>query len=133
MKTLALYYSRGGHTKKYAEALGAEAVLELVPTRRVGILKALALGCIAAARGRAWRIEPLDVNLSDFERIVLLAPVWAGGAAPPLNAALELLPPGKTVDVRLVSAGGKSACRERIKAKITERGCALGSFEDIKA
>jgi len=40
---------------------------------------------------------------------------------------------GKTVVVKMVSASGKSKCRERLDAAIKNRGSLLESFEDIKA
>ena len=40
---------------------------------------------------------------------------------------------GKNVAVKMVSASGKSKCRERLDAVIQSRSSILESFEDIKA
>jgi hypothetical protein len=135
MKTLVLYYSYTGHTRKLAEELAARenaALLELQTPRRVSKFKAYALGCPGALSGRAWEILPLEKNLEDYDRLILLSPVWAGNPPPPVNAALALLPAGKQIDVKMISGGGKIACRARVAHAIEARGSALAGFEDIK-
>jgi hypothetical protein len=64
--------------------------------------------------------------------LVLLSPVWAGNPPPAVNAALELLPEGKTIDVKMVSASGKSNCKERLESVIKAKGCVLDGFENIR-
>lgn len=135
MKTLIVYYSYSGNTKKTAEALAESEsadIEEIVSVKRPWKLKAYTAGIVAAIRGKAWPIQPLEKDLSEYERLVLLAPVWAGNPAPCFNAALELLPEGKSVAVKLVSASGKSDCAERLESAIKAKGCALESIEDVK-
>jgi len=63
----------------------------------------------------------------------LLSPVWADNPPPAFNALLEQLPEGKSVSLRMISASGKSGCKERLETAIKARGCTLESFENIKA
>ena len=136
MKTLVIFYSYSGRTKAIAEALAAKEsadISEVLDTFRPGILKAYTAGIIAAIRGKAWPFEALDADLYEYDRLILLAPVWADNPPPAFNAMLELLPAGKTVSVKMVSASGKSNCKERLEAAIKAKGCTLESFEDIKA
>ena len=136
MKTLVIYYSYSGHTKAIAENLAAEEatdILEIKDLKRRGKLRAYTAGIFASIKGKTWPIQPLDVNPADYDRLILLAPVWAGNPAPPFNAMLEQLPEGKTVDIKLISGSGESNCKERLETKIKDKGSSLESFEDIKA
>lgn len=136
MKTLIVYYSYSGHSKKLAEELakkeGADTS-KIKDARRPGTLKAYTSGCYAAIFGKPWPILPLERVPAGYERIILISPVWANNPPPAVNAFLETLPEGKTVDVKMVSASGKSGCKERVTKAITGKGCAAGSFEDVKA
>ena len=136
MKTLVIFYSYSGKTKMFAEKIAADEsaeIVEIKDIKRPGKLKAYTAGIFAAIKGKAWSIQPLGVNLADYDRFILLAPVWANNPAPPFNAMLEQLPEGKTVAVKMVSMSGKSDCKERLEGIIKNKGCVLESFEDIKA
>ena len=135
MKTLILYYSYTGHTKKIAEKLAvkeAADITEIVGKPRPGKFKAYFSGSLAARRMKAWVIEPLSVNMGDYNRLFLLAPVWANYPAPYINSVLESLPKGKKVHIKLISASGNSACKEKLEAAIKAKGCTVEGFEDIK-
>ena len=136
MKTLIIYYSYSGNTRKIAEAT-AEAesadILEVKPPRNPGKFKAYFIGCPASIMGKSWKIQPLDVDLSSYEKIIIMSPIWAGGLTPYINAILEQLPEGKAVYIKLISGSGKSDCRDRLETKIRSKGCRLEDIEDIKA
>ena len=136
MKTLVLYYSYTGHTEQIAQVLAAKEscdIAEIKDIYRPGKLKAYALGCFAAMRGKAWPIQSLDTNLAAYNRIVLLSPVWAGNPPPAVHAVLQQFPLGKTISVKMISAGSESKCKELIKNIIEMKKGTLESFEDIKA
>ena len=136
MKTAIIYYSYSGHVMKIAEELAAKesaAVAEIKDVKRPGKLKAYVSGCFAAMRGKAWPVKPLDADLSEYDRLILLAPIWAGNPPPAFNAMMELLPNGKTVAVKMISGSGKSSCKDRLEAVIKAKNCVSESFEDIKA
>ena len=135
MKTLVLYYSYTGHTRKIAADLAEKesaSIAEIKAEKRPGALKAYVSGSLAARRMKAWPIQPLGVDLSGYDRLFLLAPVWASFPAPYINSVLETLPQGKQVYVKLVSGSGRSRCRERLEAAIKAKGCTVEGFEDIK-
>jgi flavodoxin len=137
VKTLVLFYSRSGHTAALARGLAERegcGVAEARHAKRVGTLRAFTAGTAAAMGGKAWPIEPIDADLDAYERLLLLAPVWAGRPAPAFNALAALLPPGKTVGVTLVSGGGKTSrkCKERIAAAVAAGGCTLEGAEDAR-
>ena len=136
MKTLVLYYSYSGRTKAIAVELATKESADLAQikdVKRPGKLKFFTAGIISSARGKAWPIQPLGVDFAKYDRLILLAPVWADNPPPPFNAMLELLPKGKSVIIKMVSMSGKSNCKERLEAAIKAKGSALEGFEDIKA
>jgi multimeric flavodoxin WrbA len=136
MKTLVLYYSYSSHTRQYAEKFAAEnnaELLEITDLRRPGKLSAYLKGCPAAIKGKAWEIAPVYPEWPLYEHVVIFSPVWAGNPPPAVNAVLERLPRGKTVSVKMVSAGGSSKCRARIAALLEEKGCTLDELQNIKA
>ena len=134
MKTLVLFYSYSGNTKARAQELASREqadIEEVLDVRLPGKLKAYTAGIVAAIRGKAWPIRPLRSDLASYDRLVLFTPVWADNPAPPFSSVIALLPPDKSVRVIMVSASGKSKCRDRLEAEIAAKGCTLEAFEDI--
>lgn len=136
MKTLVIFYSFSGNIRAISQELAEKesfGIAEIKDAKGFGKLKAYTLGCFASIRGKPWPVQPLGIVFSEYGRLVLLAPVWASNPPPAVNAFFELLPPGKDVAVKMVSASGRSGCRARIESAIESKGCALESFEDIQA
>ncbi|MDR0248290.1 MAG: hypothetical protein LBI44_01300 [Oscillospiraceae bacterium] len=136
MSTQVTYYSYGGKTRVIALDVAAKLQAgceEIADTKRPGLLRAYTAGIMAAVRGKPWPIKPVFTAASACERVILLSPVWAGNPPPAVHAALALLPEGKSVAVKMVSASGKSKCRAAVERAVATRGCVLESFEDIKA
>jgi flavodoxin len=136
MRTLVIYYSYSGNTKAIAEKLAAKEsadIAEIKDVKRPGKLKAYTAGCVKSMRGTAWPIQPLGMDLARYDRLILLAPVWANNPPPTFNAVLELLPKGKSVVIKMLSASGKSNCKARLEAAVKAKGSTLEGFEDIKA
>jgi flavodoxin len=135
-REIVVYYSYSGRTKAIAETLaereGAD-IVEVKDVKRPRKIKAFTLGIVASARGKSWAIQSLDVDLTVYDKIILLAPVWADNPAPAFNSLLELLPPKKSVSIKLVSMSGKSSCIERLEISLKEKNCVIESYEDIKA
>ena len=135
MKTLIMFYSYSGKTKKIAQELAIKEsadIAEVKDIKRPFKLKAYTAGIISSIRGKAWPIQKLDKNFADYDHLILLAPVWAGNPPPPINKVLEQLPEGKSISVKMVSASGESDCKARLEATIKAKSCTLESFEDIK-
>jgi len=135
MNHLVIYYSFSGKTKIIAEDLAKKEsadIFEIKDIRRPGKLKAYTAGIIASIRGKAWRIIPPDIEITKYDKITILAPVWADNPPPAFTAMLEYLPTGKPVSIIMVSASGKSNCKDRLESIIKSKGCTLESLEDIK-
>ena len=135
MKTALIYYSWSGHTARYAkeraEKENAE-IFEVSEKNKPGKFKAFTWGCFASMRMKRAEIVPLTVSLEDYEKIIIMAPVWAGHPAPAINAVFDLLPAGKEIDVLLVCTSGTSSCEEKVRQLIESKECDLENFEHIK-
>ncbi len=136
MKTVILYYTFGGATKKEAERLGEElsaSVVRVREKRSRGVLGAFLPGCPQAMHRKATAILPLDVKLEEHERIVIGAPVWAAHPAPAFNTIVNLLPAGKEVELFFCSAGGETQkSKAGTIALIEKRGCRVLSYRDVQ-
>lgn len=136
MKTAVIYYSLGGATRSFARAeanaRGAD-LIEAVPAKKYNMFTAFASGCPAAIRQKCVPLQNA-LPLSGYERIVLMAPVWAGFPAPPFNSMVSQLPDGTEVEVLLVSASGSSdKSHDKVRALIRERGCKVVAQRDIRS
>jgi hypothetical protein len=105
----------------------------ILDQRRPGTFKAYVAGCFTALRMKGWKIQPISLDFSQYDRVVLYSPVWAGHPAPAINAFLAQLPKGMSVEMNMVSASGESAAREKLEARLRELGCILEKYTDIKA
>jgi len=135
MKTIVVYYSYSGHTRAIAYKLATEEsydIVEIKDEARPGLFKALIKGCPYAMRGKAWPILPLSADLSQYDRLIMISPIWAGNAPPAFNAALEKLPEGKTIAVKLVSSSGKSKSKIKIENAIKAKKGVLESYDNIR-
>jgi flavodoxin len=90
MKSLVVYYSLTGKTKLVSQAI-AEALnatlLEIKETkpRKLGPFVYL-FGGFAAVMNRGSKINPIDVDLKQYERIFIGSPNWASRPAPAINS-----------------------------------------------
>ncbi len=135
MKTVILYYTFGGSTKKEAERMAAELdapVHRVKEARSRSLIGSFIPGCPAAMHRQTPSILPLTVDLQDYDRIVIGCPVWAGCPAPAFNSIVELLPEGKEVEVFLCSGGGDTKKSEAgTREVIKDRGCTVVSYRNV--
>ncbi len=135
MKTLVLYYSFSGKTRKEAEKLAAAVggeLCEITELKKRNLLTAFIPGCPQALGRKASAIRTPAVKLEEYDRIYIGAPVWASSPAPAFNAAVKLLPSGKEVGIFLTSGGGDtSKSAEGTKKSIKDKGCKVIEYKDI--
>ena len=135
LKTVIVYYTFGGATKKEAEKLAAQMGCEAVRVqekKKRNLFSAFIPGAPWAMKRKASDIQPLGVDLADYERIVIGAPIWAGYPAPAFNAIVKLLPRGKDVDLFLCSGGGETPESSAGTRKlIQDAGCTVASYRDV--
>lgn len=136
MKALVIYYSYTGHVGRLAKALAKEMGADIVEVRdkkRPGKLKAYTLGCFASMGMKAWPVEPAAYALDAYDKLVVMAPVWAGKLAPAINGVWDGIPAGKEVEVRAVSASGTSRGKDGVLLRLAGKNCRSISYMDVKA
>ena len=137
MKTLILFYSYSGNTRKIAqnkaEEIGAD-IEEIIEAKKPSVLAAFTIGCYRAIRGILSPILQLKSILSDYERIIIMSPVWAHHPAPAVYTAISRLPAGRQVEMVMVSAnsGSQNSSKSTI-ALVEARGCKVVDYTDLKA
>jgi len=136
MKTLVLFYSFSGNTRKLASQKAAETgadIEEITETKKMFVLKAYIFGAYRAMKRKKSEIKPIKSQLENYEKIIIMSPVWASHPAPAFNSIVEQLPAGKKVELVMVSAGsGTQSSAEGTKKLITARGCEVTDYIDIK-
>lgn len=136
MKTAVVFYTFGGTTRMYAanlsRRLGAD-VFEVKEAKKRNHFTAFFPGCVQAMRQAAVPLAGGTPDLSDYDRVIVACPVWAGFPAPAFNALLKLIPAGKEVAVHLLSSGGETPKgRPLVEARVEAEKLRLAEYLDIK-
>jgi len=134
MKTLILFYSYTGNSKRFAENLSKKigADIEEVKTnKRPGTIAAYVLGSFAAIRQKSVIIEQIQTDLSQYDRFILIAPIWAGNPAPAFNSMIDNLSAKKSVELYLISGSGNSN-KDKISSFVESKGFKIFDYHDIK-
>lgn len=121
MKTLLVYYSWTGNTRKLAQKITSKLKCDVEEIYEKGKRKGklnYVIGGFEAMFGMKSRIEKPKRNPSEYDMVLLGGPVWAGRITPALRSYLS------EVEIKryglFLSMGGKD-CSEAVKAvqKIT--------------
>jgi flavodoxin len=92
MKSLIIYYSRGGNAKfvaqKIAEKLGADTEEVIDKKNRRGWIGFLTAGR-DATQGKETQIEETKFLPSNYDLIVVGTPIWAGRPSPAIRTYLS--------------------------------------------
>ena len=134
MKTLVIYYSYSGttriHALEIAEKHNAE-VYEVKDIKKPGKLKAYVIGSFKAMSGKKMPIEPTAIDLSLYENIIILTPIWASHPVPQIYNIFDMLPSDKKIEFYAVSASGASN-KQKVEEIIKNKSCELVNYTDIK-
>jgi flavodoxin len=80
MKTLIVYQSRDGHTRKIAEQLATTLNADLEEIKEIKSRKGV-IGWLSAGRDgtlqKATPIEPTRYNPADYDLVIIGTPIWA--------------------------------------------------------
>lgn len=113
-RTLVVYFSRTGYTRKVAEALAAAGDADVEAIReahnRSGLLGYLR-SAFEALRKRHVRILPPERDPSRYELVVLGTPVWAQNMCSPMRAYIAANK-GKLRQVALFCTQGGSGAEK---------------------
>ncbi|HXZ94838.1 MAG TPA: flavodoxin [Dehalococcoidia bacterium] len=135
MKSLVVYYSLTGKTRlvaqTIAEVLNATLVeIKETKPRKLGF-SVYVFGGLAAVMNRGSKINPIDVDLKQYERIFLGSPIWGSRPAPAVNSFIYGADFAGRSIIPFFSMGGNNSQRAvaNITAKIeTRQGKVVGSF-----
>ena len=106
---------------------------EVQEKKKRNMFTAFISGCPQAMKRIASEIQEIPYDLADYERIVIVAPIWAGFPVPAFNAIVNLLPAGKEVELFLCSGGGEAPkSEEGTKKMIQDKNCKLIAYHDIR-
>lgn len=135
MKSLVIYYSYSGSTKKAAlkkaEELGAD-ILELQDIKRPSKFSLFLAGAYAAMRCKEAKLKPFHTDFSSYDNITIAMPIWAGSPAPAINNIINILPPDKEVQLIFVSGSGSSGKSEdKFSALIGQRGSNVTGVQNL--
>jgi flavodoxin len=113
-RTLVVYYSRSGTTRKIAEAISRELnceVDEIIETKsRAGVFGYLR-SVIEARRQRPSVIAPAKQDPSSYDLVIVGTPVWAWSVSSPVRAYL-MATRGRLLEVAFFcTLGGAGADR----------------------
>lgn len=136
MKSLVIFYSFSGKTaleaKKIAEKTGAD-LFEVKEEKKRGILSSFFKGCPQAMKRKSIPVKKLNVNLDEYEKIIVGAPIWAGFPAPAFNSIVNALPKDKEVELFFTSGSGNSAkSKEGTEKLIESKKCVLIDYRDVE-
>ena len=137
MKTIIMYYTFGGTSKKEAERIADEnkdsVICEVQQKKKYNIITAFFSGCPKAMKRQVVEIKEVPYDLAHFDRIIFVAPIWAGFPVPAFNAMVNLLPAGKEVEIFMCSGGGEAPkSEEGTKKMIQDKNCKLIAYHNIK-
>jgi flavodoxin len=148
MKSLVVYYSLTDKTKLVAQVI-AEALnstlVEIEERRPIPIPFVYLSGGFAAITNRGTKINPINVDLKQYDRIFIGSPIWASRPTPAINSFIyQTNFEGRSVIPFFTMGGDTSAnALANITAKIEKsQGKVAGSFaitsykvsdEEIKA
>lgn len=135
MDILVMFYSFTGRThyeaKRLSERVGGE-LYEVWEQRHRSRLSAYLLGPYQARKREFIVIEPIAIQLEEYDKIYMLCPIWGGYPAPAFNAMLREIPMGMEVEIILTSDSGKAKDLEGLKARVEQRGVRVSAISVIK-
>lgn len=88
MRTLVVYYSRSGNTRRVAEKMAETAgadLQEIVPLKKDRLFFAAAKAFLC----KGTKIEPPVVDFEVYDMVAVGSPVWAGKLSPPVRTFLH--------------------------------------------
>jgi len=87
-KTLVVFFSRTGYTKKYAYNLANETgsdICEIKTTEKIdGNLGFWWCGRFGMHKW-GMKLENLDINLENYEKVIICSPIWVFGVSSPIR------------------------------------------------
>lgn len=137
-KSIIVYYSFEGNTKKVAKYLSKELNLpneELLLVKDFGSkgFTKYFWGGSQVMMKKKPELKPLKVNLDDYDTIFLGSPIWAGTYSPAIRTLLEDgIIKGKKIAFFYCSDGGPGKAESKIRDIVNINNKLISSFGLVK-
>ncbi|MFW9827494.1 MAG: flavodoxin family protein [Candidatus Thorarchaeota archaeon] len=125
VKSLVVYYSLTGNTKAIGETIAKSIdadILELKPVKELkaeGRMKYFWGGFQAIIKHKP-KLEPIDLNLDEYDLIFMGSPVWAWRQSPPINSFLKKFDlSGKNLALWMCAGGDGIKAMRRFKEMVS--------------
>jgi len=124
MQTLVVYYSRSGSTRTVAKALANGVGGTLRELVDANARKNLFAAAIAALFGRSARLVDPNFDVSAWDTVVVMTPIWVGQPTPAANTFLRTvnLTGKKVLIVALGESGENLATSSKLEKMARARG-----------
>ena len=137
MKSAIIVYSFSGNSLKFAQKLQGDGGADLIEVKEKEARSKASAYLKGTRQARSLQGVELAApvpDLSEYESITLVFPVWAGYPAPAFNSVLPSLPEGARVTVYLSSAGGSTSqnMKDQLTTLLKGAGCEVLRITDIK-
>ncbi len=111
MKSIIVYYSYGGNTKRIAEAIHTKKGYDMVEIKPVVPYTNDYQKLVDEEEGKMHQeevveIEPINVDLNSYDRVILGTPVWWYTMTPPVRAFLTKYDLSGKVIIPFTTNGG---------------------------
>jgi flavodoxin len=133
-KVLIVYYSFEGATEMVAESISQALNLDCLSIKPVKEMKSKGFskyvwGGGQVVMGIVPKIEPIQIDLDQYDTILLGSPIWAGTFAPPLRTFLENEKVrNKKIAYFYTHDGGANLAAERAKDAISKHNAFFASL-----
>lgn len=134
MKVLIAYYSFMGNTKALCQKIKTEEcdLYEIKEFKKRNFFNAF-FDCFKAMKGIPSKIHPVNVNISEYDSVILAGPIWGGTIAPALIGFLkEAKLENKNVSIIAVSGNGNDYS-EKINQIVSAFGVDCKKIHNVKA
>jgi menaquinone-dependent protoporphyrinogen IX oxidase len=134
MKSLVAYYSMTGKTRLAAHAIAEvlnATLVEIGERRPIPMPFVFLSGGFAAITNRGSKINPVDIDLRQYERVFIGSPIWASRTAPAVNSFIYQTNFEDRSVIPFFTMGGDTSANAlaNITAKIEKsQGKVVGSF-----
>lgn len=132
MRVMIVFHSLSGNTRRVAELLAgrlegvveAADLVEVHDLHQYSTLTAYMVGVPRAMRGEAAAVDPVEIDVTDYDVVVVGTPVWAFAPTPAVNGAVAALrgAEGKDAVVFVTSGGAPGEAAERLGTALERRG-----------
>lgn len=135
MYSLVMFYSLTGRSRYEASRIAKETgsdIYEIHEQRHRSMFNAYLFGP-GQARGRRFvYIEPIAVDIEEYDKIIIVCPIWGGYPAPAFNNIVSELPPDKEVEIYLTCDSGKVKSQDETTLLVERQGVRVTGFHVIK-